>query len=88
MLWSRHGRGCRATRTFPLALSPVNQIVTPFWASSVARSSAFTEPAMPRPIHAQRPPINTTSTRTSGVTLVESNVGGHFFRSFLTKSGT
>ena len=37
----------RWRHTFPLALSPVNQIVTPFCLSSVARSSAFTEPADP-----------------------------------------
>lgn len=36
-------------RTLPLALSPVNQIVTPFWLSRDARSSAFTEPVHPRP---------------------------------------
>lgn len=39
----------QGVRTFPLALSPVNQTVAPFCVSSCARSSALTDPASDRP---------------------------------------
>ena len=38
-------------RTFPLALSPVNHTVTPFWERRLERSSAFTEPIHPAASH-------------------------------------
>ena len=37
--------GQRGGRTLPLALRPVNQMVTPFWPRRRARSAASTEPA-------------------------------------------
>ena len=80
-----HARGRNATqgggkRTFPLALSPVNHTVTPFWERRLERSSAFTEPVPPHRIpissrtlqRPQRPP------HPAGLTSVESDVRGHF----------
>lgn len=57
-------------RTFPLALRPVNQIVTPFCLSSCARSGPSTEPegTITPWIH---------SGRTRGRTRVKGDVSGH-----------
>ena len=63
-------------RTLPLALSPVNQIVTPFWLSRDARSSAFTEPVHPRPDQSRLAP-RSLHREQAGLTGVESDVGRH-----------
>jgi hypothetical protein len=63
--------------TLPLALRPVNQIVTPFWPSSLVRNSAFTEPIPPSQMSKE------LQLREPGwVTCMEGEIGGHWRESW------